>query len=387
MAAPSSTPCRAAAVSAEGPSHSWVADDAALAQAVARCGPLVGLDTEFQRVNTFFPIAGLYQLASPAGLWLIDPLAIDDWTPLRRLLEDPACVKVMHSCSEDLELIHHHLGVRLRNLFDTQLAYAFLSEHYSFSYGALTEAVLGIELPKQETRSDWLRRPLSAAQRHYACADVAHLPDLHGRLRTQLEARQRLPWFQEETRRREAQWRSSLCADPAEYYMEVRGAWRLHPEQLGALRSLCAWREGRARQEDRPRQWVVGDAQLLEFARQPTLSQPLIDARLPRRSARRYGEALQRAHGEGRRAPVVETPPRPLSRRQAEALKEMRDLGRSHAQALGLAAQLLSRKRDLELCLRHHAAYGELPDFWQGWRRNLVGAAFADLLERGPPSK
>ena len=382
MAAPSSTPCKGAAVSVKGPSHAWVADADTLAEAVGRCSPVVGLDTEFQRINTFFPIVGLYQLASPAGLWLVDPLAIDDWTSLKRLLEDPSCVKVLHSCSEDLDLIRHHLGVGLCNLFDTQLAHAFLSEHFNMGYAALAEAVLGIELPKQQTRSDWLRRPLSVAQRRYACEDVAYLPELHRRLRGELKARGRLPWFEEETSRREAGWRSGLCADPREYYVGVKGAWRLLPEELGALQSLCAWREARAQDEDRPRQWVVGDECLLEFARKPALPRSLIDSQLPRRAARRYGSALMQAHQLGRKAPVARTLPRPLSRGQAAALKELRDLGRRRAQALGLAPELLSRKRDLEACLRHYAAEGVLPDFYRGWRKEVIGADFSAVLER-----
>ena len=71
----------------------------ALAEAAEQWGGVVGLDTEFQRTDTYFPIPGLYQLSTASGVWLIDPLAIDDWTPLTRLLEDAGCVKVMHSCS------------------------------------------------------------------------------------------------------------------------------------------------------------------------------------------------------------------------------------------------------------------------------------------------
>ena len=242
MAAPSFTPCRAAAVSAEDASPVWVASNAALAEAVGGCRGVVGLDTEFQRVHTFFPIAGLYQLASAAGLCLIDPLAIDDWSPLKRLLEDGECVKVMHSCSEDLALIAHHLGVRPRNLFDTQLAYAFLSEHFSLSYGALVEALLGHRLAKHQTRSDWLRRPLSAAQRRYAQEDVAFLPDLHRSLRQRLQAYGRLAWFREEMGR----WAQLAANDPDDYFAGLKGAWRLAPAELGALRDLCTWRERKA---------------------------------------------------------------------------------------------------------------------------------------------
>lgn len=374
MAAPSFTHCRAAAVLAK--AANWVASNGALAEAAERWGGAVGLDTEFQRTNTYFPIAGLYQLSAASGVWLIDPLAIDEWAPLRRLLEDAGRVKVMHSCSEDLELLGHHLGARPTNLFDTQLAYAFLSEHYSLSYANLVKVLLGLDLPKQQTRSDWLRRPLSAAQLGYACGDVASLLDLHGRLQDSLEALGRRRWFGEEMARRERPAQN----EPEAYFTGVKGAWRLRPEALGALRALCAWRERKAAAADLPRNWVVRDEHLFDFARQPRLSQSAIESRMPQRLARRYGQELLSAHADGQAQPETRAVPRPLSGAQAAALKQLQDLGRSRAAALGMAPQLLSRRRDLVACLRHYAAEGELPETHRGWRWSVVGADFAAIL-------
>ena len=355
----------------------WVASNGALAEAAKHWGAAVGLDTEFQRTDTYFPIPGLYQLSAASGVWLIDPLAVDDWSPLRRLLEDASCVKVMHACSEDFELLGHHLGVRPANVFDTQLAYAFLAEHYSLSYANLVEAVLGLELPKQQTRSDWLRRPLSAAQLSYAVGDVAPLLDLHERLRSSLEALGRWRWFGEEMARRE----QPVQNDPEEYFANLKGAWRLRPEELGALRALCAWRERQAAAEDVPRNRVVWDEHLLDFARRQRLTQPMIEARMPRRLARRYGEELLGAHRLGREQPEAKPPPRPLSRGQAALVKQMQALGRSRAAALDMAPELLSRRRDLIACLRHHGAHGELPETHRGSRWPVVGADFAAILD------
>ena len=354
----------------------WVACNDALAEAAEQWGGAVGLDTEFQRTDTYFPIPGLYQLSTASGVWLIDPLAIDDWTPLTRLLEDAGCVKVMHSCSEDLELLGHHLGVRPTNLFDTQLAYAFLSEHYSLSYANLVKALLGLDLPKQQTRSNWLLRPLSVAQLGYACGDVASLLDLHGRLLDGLEALGRRGWFAEEMARRERPVQNA----PEAYFAGVKGAWRLRPEELGALRALCAWRERKAAAEDVPRNRVVWDEHLLEFARQRRLTQSTIESRVPRRLARRYAEELLCAHELGREQPETRVLSRPLSPSQAAAFKQLRDLGRSRAAALGMAPELLSRRRDLVACLHHHAAEGELPESHRGWRWPVVGADFTAVL-------
>lgn len=357
--------------------HQWIDSNEGLADAAACWGAVIGLDTEFQRTDTFHPIPGLYQLVADGEIWLIDPLAIDDWHPLTRALEDPATVKIMHSCSEDLELIAHHLEVRPANLFDTQIAYAFVSEHLSISYANLVNALLGLTLEKHQVRSDWLRRPLSQAQLSYACEDVASLPALHRLLSAQLEAKGRWHWFREDMALREA----APSIDPDRYYLGVKGAWRLKGAQLGALKALCAWRERQAMQEDRPRNRVVWDEHLLQFARSANLTTAQIEARLPRRLARRYGEALIAAHDEGPATSAEATPPRPLSGSQAARVKQLREIGLGRAASLGMAPELLSRRRDLEACLRHHSATGELSAPYQGWRGALVGTEFAAVLD------
>jgi len=362
------------------PTHQWIDSNAKLAGAAGQWGGLIGLDTEFQRTDTFHPIPGLYQLISESGVWLIDPLAIDDWQPLIAALEDPATVKIMHSCSEDLELIAHHLSARPVNLFDTQIAYAFTSDQLSISYANLVRALLGLTLEKHQVRSNWLQRPLSSAQINYACEDVASLPALHRRLRAELEAKDRWRWFREDMERREA----AEAPDPDRYFVGIRGAWRLNCAQLGALKALCAWRERQAMTEDRPRNRVVRDEHLMQFARQPELSLTLVEANLPRRLARRYGKALMAVHAKGLAEPVDAALPRPLSSRHSALVKQMRKISLDRAAALGMAPELLSRKRDLEACVRHHAATGELSAAYQGWRRALVGAEFTAILN--PPA-
>ena len=383
MAAPSCTPCRVAAVLTDTHRHQWIDSNARLADAAAHWSGVIGLDTEFQRTDTFHPIPGLYQLVAEAGIWLIDPLAIDDWRPLTETLEDPATVKIMHSCSEDLELIGHHLGVRPANLFDTQIAYAFVSEQLSVSYANLVKALLGLALEKQQVRSDWLRRPLSSAQVSYACKDVASLPALHRLLRTELEAKGRWNWFREDMALREA----APVIDSNLYFMGVRGAWRLNGAQLGVLRALCAWRERQAMAEDKPRNRVVWDEHLIQFANQSELTMALVEAHLPRRLARRYGDTLIAVHGGGLATPIEAALPRPLSRSQGTLVKQLREIGLGRAASLGMAPELLSRRRDLEACLRHHSATGELSATYQGWRGGLVGAEFAAILNASAPRK
>ena len=187
-------PCKADAASI-----SWIDTDAELQAAAERWREhaVIGIDTEFQRTDTFFPLPGLYQVAAGERVYLLDPLAIKAWQPFVDCLVNPAVTKIMHACSEDLELIHHHLGVVPQNVFDTQLANAFQSTDYSTSYANLVEQLLGESLGKHETRSNWLRRPLSDKQLRYAWEDVAFLADLHSALVARLTELGRRAWFDE----------------------------------------------------------------------------------------------------------------------------------------------------------------------------------------------
>ena len=150
--------------------------------------PFVALDTEFMRVDTFYPIAGLLQVGDGERAYLIDPLLIRDWQPFAALLENPALLKVLHACSEDLEVLLRLTGSLPAPLFDTQLAAAYLNLGFSMGYSRLVQAVLGIELPKGETRSDWLQRPLSETQVSYAAEDAVHLAEVYRQLAPQLSA-------------------------------------------------------------------------------------------------------------------------------------------------------------------------------------------------------
>ena len=373
-------PCRGAAVSAEGAGGCvWVASDRGLAQAQARWRGIIGLDTEFQRTDTFFPIPGLYQVASETGIWLIDPLAIRDWTPLIETLADPGTVKILHACSEDLELLYRHLDVRPEGVFDTQLAYAFLAENFSSSYAGLVEALLGEKLAKHHTRSNWLKRPLSDDQLRYAQDDVVHLIELHDVLKAELESTGRWHWFIEDMRRRGRY----APREPSSYFAGVKKAWQLDAEQLAVLKRLCEWRERRAMAEDVPRNRIVWDEHLFEFARHDVVDLAETQRMLPPGVARRYGKDIVRVHGEGRKRPPETPLPQPLGRKQKGMLKRLRDIGRRRAQELGIAPELLARQRDLEECIRRYRSSGVLSETFLGWRNAFLGSdLLAELGER-----
>lgn len=366
----------------------WILGDAQLAeccQAWRQC-PFLALDTEFMRVDTFYPIAALVQVGDGQNAWLIDPLRISDWRPFAALLEDPAVIKVLHSCSEDLEVFRGLTGSCPQPLFDTQIAAGYLGIGFSMGYSRLVKELLGIELPKDETRSDWLQRPLSAMQVRYAADDVLHLGEVYRHLNGRL-APERLAWLLEDGAELVAA--QSEVSDPQQAWREVKLAWRLDRQQLAVLRALCAWREEQARQRNLPRNRILRERSLWPLARyQPSDSSALarIEDMHPR-TVRQDGETLLRLIAEAAALPEEQRPEalaEPLPLEAASLLKRLRAVGQREAERLGIVPELMLRKKILEALLKSGYPDGpyQLPDSLRGWRRERMGAALLETLER-----
>ena len=163
------------------------------ADLAAACGRwsaarVIGVDTEFFRERTYYPLPALVQVADGDGVVIVDPLRISDFTPLAAVLADASIVKLIHACSEDLEVLELLTGAVPRGVLDTQLAGAFAGHGYSLGYRSLVKALMDVVLDKGETRSNWLGRPLSPTQLRYAALDVVYLLPMHRRLSQELSA-------------------------------------------------------------------------------------------------------------------------------------------------------------------------------------------------------
>ncbi|MFC5695659.1 ribonuclease D [Pseudomonas sp. GCM10022186] len=364
----------------------WIRDDTALAKHCAewRRLPFVALDTEFMRVDTFYPKAGLVQVGDGERAYLIDPLLIGDWSPFAGLLEDAAVLKVLHACSEDLEVFLRLTGALPQPLLDTQLAAGYLGIGYSMGYSRLVQAVLGIELPKDETRSDWLQRPLTEMQVRYAAEDAQHLAELYTALAPRLTEPKRA-WVLEDGSELVANLRREVI--PEELYREAKLAWKLSRAQLAVLRELCAWRETEARLRDQPRNRILRENSLWPLARfQPDnlVSLARIDDMHPR-TVRQDGNTLLKLIREAAQTPPEHWPealPEPLPADASPLLKKLRAVGQAEAERLGMAPELMLRKKHLEALLKSGFPDGpySLPEGLRGWRRALMGQALLDTL-------
>ncbi|TKB09103.1 HRDC domain-containing protein [Desulforhopalus sp. IMCC35007] len=233
----------------------------------ARQTDAVALDTEFVWERTYYPQLGLIQIAlSDEECYLIDPLAIKDLSALGKLLSDRGVVKILHDAPQDLAILQRATGATPQNIFDTRLAAGFSDLSATLSLGNLIKELLDIDLAKNETRTNWLMRPLTKAQVDYALDDVRYLRAIRIILLTRIIGPKIKSWLQEEL---------NLLNNPATYngvssndrYLKVRGSNSLNRRGLAVLKNLATWRDGTAQKLDRPRGHIISDTNLVEISK------------------------------------------------------------------------------------------------------------------------
>lgn len=346
----------------------------------ARAAGRLALDVEFIRERTYFPRIALVQLAVGDDAALVDPLGECDPAPLDDVISDRAVVKVLHAAVQDLEIFFVRTRRPPANIFDTQIAAALVGLGGQLAYGALVQKMLGVSIPKGESYTDWLQRPLSREQERYALSDVAHLLPLHDRLSERLRELGREAWVAEECAHFEEP--GLYEQDPSTVWRRVRRSGALGPRGLAILRELAGWREAEAREDDRPRRRVLEDDTLVELARMAPAT--LDDLRrfrgLHPRALARSGEAIVAAIQRGLAIPDADCPrTEPFEKLDQDAALAAEFLDaclRALASRASIAPGTIGTRAEIEeLVARHRAGTlheGDVPIF-RGWRRTLIG--------------
>lgn len=340
---------------------------------------VVAVDTEFLREKTYFPRLCLIQVNAGGSIAAIDPILIEDLSPLAAIFEDPDVVKVFHACSQDLEVLWDGMGCVCRNVFDTQVAAAFLGLRQQIGYGPLVDAYCGVSLPKAEALTDWSQRPLDPEQLVYAEDDVRYLPQIYETMCNKLVDSDRLSWVLPEMD--EASDPSRFRKDPRDAYLRLKRASTLTRRQLAVAREVCAWREETAAARDVPRKWLMSDEVIVEACHRTPTS-------LPRLRRIRGLEKLSESDARGIIASVqrgLDCPPADFpaaikrlksSPEKDGALDLMSAVVRVVAEKTGIAPQVIASKDDLNELLSG-SRDGRLA---QGWRREVAGKQLERLL-------
>ena len=237
---------------------------------IKNSGAPLAFDTEFVSKRRYRPALFLVQIGVVSAEYsleaIVDPLKLD-LAPFLELIADEKVEKILHSGSQDLQILWDRFGCPSHNVFDTQIAAAFLGFGNQISYVELAKRVGGAPtLSKDFQYSDWAARPLSDAQLEYAIADVRYLPAMHAHLRDNLTIRGRLDWVQTEFRRAEEKAREKIT--PEELYKKLNTS-RLSRRQLGNLRAMAITRDAIAQRLDKPPSFILPDLALIQLSKQP----------------------------------------------------------------------------------------------------------------------
>jgi ribonuclease D len=303
--------------------------------------------------------------------------------PLGELLADRSVTKVMHSCGEDLEVFYHRFERFPEPVFDTQVGAALAGLGYSLGYASLVAELCGVELPKGETRSNWVRRPLRDSQLRYAAWDVVYLLPAYRKLEEELRRRGREGWVEEEVA--ELFDAERFLPDPETVYLQAAHS-SMSRRELAILRTVAGWRERQARRRDLPRNFVLPQRALPELARRKPRDRRQLASVSGLRDAdrKRHGKTLLRLVADAMELPDSELPPK--LRRPVDLAPHRREVDRLRkavarkAEELDLPRELLATRRVAEGMVRR--AHGDdgpvVPESTTSWRRRIL----AELAER-----
>lgn len=343
---------------------------------------VIAVDTEFLREKTYYAKLCLVQISDEAGeISLIDPLAIDDLSPLKKVMCNPDVLKVFHAGGQDLEIFYQLFEEAVYPIFDTQCAASLLGYRDQIGYGPLVLKELGVQLSKADSFTDWSKRPLTKSQLDYAADDVIYLMQMYPSIVAKLDELGRRNWLDEEFRQKE----SSECyeTDWDNLYRRVKRISALSRRQLGVARFVAIWREKIAQERNIPKKWVCGDETLVEIARRsPQTIEAVKSIRGVTPAVTKNATALFEAIKMGKalaedELPEIKRRPKPSEDFDSH-VDLMMALVRQRAKDNNIATTQLASRSSLE---RFAESPDESQELMQGWRKAMIGAELLDLLE------
>lgn len=365
--------------------YQLITDSAALrnfCQQAVTCD-YIAVDTEFVRTRTLTPQIGLVQIYDGRALVLIDPLSIDDLSPLAALLQHPTVVKVLHSCSEDIETFIAALDIVPQPIYDTQFAAGLQNMGNSLGYAALVEKMLSVSIDKGESRTDWLARPLSQQQLGYAANDVLYLYQLYPQLRAASDKRCQSDWVTQELSALSNKKRAKLATEYA--YLSFKNNWKLQGRSLYCLKMLGKWRAELAKAQDKALNFVVKEQNLFEVARLlPNGKQALREIHtLHPMEIRKHGDDLLALVALAKNASEADFPP-PVERvthfsGYKSSMAAIRECCLRVAEQQNIPVEILGSKKQAHQLLKwlwfdmdETRLSGLRPDLISGWRAALL---------------
>lgn len=350
---------------------------------------VVAFDTEFVSESTYRPELGLLQFATDSRSVAVDPLTIDDLSPWWDIMADEQTLVIVHGGQAEIRFCLHQIGQPPARLFDIQLAEGFRGRSYPLSYSAIVQRVLNRKVDSSQTRTDWLRRPLSDDQLRYALEDVDHVLEIWRKQKNWLEKHGRLPWAEAEMQRLISDIEADDQTPP---WKRLSGAHKLSRRELAVLQKLAAWREQEAEQRNRPPRRILRDDLLIDLARRKpkSVQQALATRDMNRPEYKRRLDDIVAVVAEAMKIPDDELPVKPRNRRQEassdeQVISKLLSLSLSNRCAeLDISQTLVANNRELTELVRYHRFNSKkngTPRLLDGWRESVFGQLMLDVMD------
>ncbi|EXB67907.1 HRDC domain-containing protein [Acinetobacter sp. 230853] len=346
--------------------------------------PVYALDTEFIKVDTFWPKLGVFQINIAEQIFLLDGTTLDltaFWKKVYRAQQN-----IFHACSEDIDLIYHYAGpYSLSNVFDTQVGLSFLGQGLQVSYQNALKLVLDIDIEKDQTRSDWLARPLTDEQLHYAANDVLYLGQLAEQIKTELKQKNLYECVLEDCKH--------LTQEIAEetplhlLYQDV-GNYRHTRRQLMQLQHLSVWREQMVKALNQPRSFILRNSTMIDLVeKNPRNNFQLASIKDIRAGVvREYGKVILDLL---KFLPKAEEWPlrmaRPLKQASKNTAEQVDNLIQTVVEETKVPKEVLLRKKWMNSLYQHVVFHGDeqnLPDYLLGWRYEILTKPLIQILQQ-----
>ncbi|OBW96548.1 ribonuclease D [Gallibacterium anatis] len=356
-------------------SYQIIQQDAQLKQLCeqARHYLVVALDTEFERVRSYYAKLGLIQLYFGADVALIDPLTITDWQPFIALLADANVLKILHASGEDIEIFHQQFQQIPTPMLDTQIMANFLGFPQSAGFALLAQHYLQVELDKKASRTDWLKRPLSERQLNYAAADVYYLLPIYQKMAAAMASSEWKTAIQQECEL----FAQKRCrqTSPEKAYLDIGNAWRLNRKALNNLKFLAKWRFQEGIKRNIALNFIVSSEGLVQMAiHEPVHTAQLLDLGFHPMEIKRYGKKLLLLLEQAKRVPPEQYPDLIENISERPHYKKYLNLLHKELKAMlqnKVPLQLVASKKALHQFLKWYwvgQSKQKLPDLLCGWR-------------------
>lgn len=367
----------------------WIKEQSQLTpviEALKSCGR-VALDTEFIKRDTYYPRLALVQINVGEHIYLLDAPQLqlqDVWQAL--IAVD---VAIWHACGEDLGIFYLLSDCPpLTNIFDTQIALSYLTGQLQMGYQQALDDQLDMHIDKEQSQSDWLRRPLSDEQEQYAIDDVRFLPALYLSLEYELKKQGLYEYVWADCQLYAQELYDSQQVADEDMYLTMAD-YRYDTQQMAILQAVASWREQLARATNQPRTFVIKKQAVREIiTEKPKSMRELAHKTTMHRSMLRlYGEELLKEIKQAQQLAPAERPPRlpaPYRSKNKALSKAVQHATQMQAEKIGIPANVLMRKKwlhQLYEVIAYDKDLADLPEGLQGWRHEWVMQTLIPVIE------